>query len=109
MSDPLEHEPHRRPHMAPMAAPYSTETSLMKSKRSQKAPSSSRSRGPRENRQPMCGYAIVTAAMGLVGAALTMVVTAHETLAFSAVVWPLAGLLAVLGLYPARAMLGGKM
>jgi len=53
--------------------------------------------------------ATTTAVMGIVGAALIMVLTVHEPLMFAVVVWPLGGLLAVLGLYSAWAMLGGKM
>ena len=56
-------------------------------------------------------YATVTAAMGLVGAVLVIGVTVQvgEPLVLAGVLWALAVLLAVLGIYSAWAMLGGKM
>ncbi len=57
----------------------------------------------------MRAYAVSTAGMGFVGAALVMTLTVHEPLAFAGVVWSLAVLLVLVGLYAAWAMMGGKM
>lgn len=56
-------------------------------------------------------HATATAVLGIVGAVLVMALTvqAGEPLVFAAVLWSLAVLLAGLGLYSARAMIGGKM
>lgn len=56
-------------------------------------------------------YAMAMAVLGIVGAVLVMALTvqAGEPLVFAAVIWSLAVLLAGLGLYSARAMIGGKM
>lgn len=54
-------------------------------------------------------YALITAGMGFVGAALVMTLTAYEPLAFAGVVWSLAVFLVLVGLYAAWAMTGGKM
>lgn len=56
-------------------------------------------------------YAMAMAVLGIVGAVLVMALTvqAGEPLVFAAVLWSLAVLLAGLGLYSARAMIGGKM
>ena len=56
-------------------------------------------------------YAMAMAVLGIVGAVLVMALTvqAGEPLVFVAVLWSLAVLLAGLGLYSARAMIGGKM
>ena len=53
--------------------------------------------------------ATTTAVGGLVGAVFVVALTAHETLTFAVALWPLAVLLAGLGLYSSWAMLGGKM
>lgn len=56
-------------------------------------------------------YAMAMAVLGIVGAVLVMALTVQggEPLVFAAVLWSLAVLLAGLGLYSARAMIGGKM
>ena len=59
----------------------------------------------------MRAYATTTGVLGIVGAVLVIVLTvrAGEPVIFAVVIWSLAILLAVLGLYSAWAMLGGKM
>ena len=62
--------------------------------------------------EPMTlAYATITGVMGIVGALLVIALTIHngEPLIFAGVLWSLAVLLAALGLYSARAQLGGKM
>ncbi len=54
-------------------------------------------------------YATITAVLGIVGAVLVIVLTVHEPLTFAVVSWSIAVLLAVLGVYSAWALLGGKM
>ena len=56
-------------------------------------------------------YATITGVLGIVGAVLVIALTvqAGEPLIFAVVLWSLAVLLAVLGLYSAWALLGGKM
>ncbi len=55
-------------------------------------------------------YATVTAVMGIVGAVLVIALTVQiGALVLAGVLWSLALLLAVLGLYSAWAILGGKM
>lgn len=56
-------------------------------------------------------YATVIAVMGIVGAVLVIVVTVQigEPLILAGVLWSLAALLVVLGIYSAWALLGGKM
>jgi hypothetical protein len=54
-------------------------------------------------------YATVTVVLGIVGAVLVIVLTVHEPIALAAVSWSLAVLLAVLSVYSASALLGGKM
>ena len=56
-------------------------------------------------------YATITVLLSTVGAVLVSVVTvqAGEPLMFAVVLWSLAVLLGVLGLYSAWALLGGKM
>jgi hypothetical protein len=54
-------------------------------------------------------YAAITVVLGIVGAVLLIVLTVHEPMAWAAVSWSLAVLLAGLGVYSAWAMLGGKM
>lgn len=56
-------------------------------------------------------YAMAMAVLGIVGAVLVMALTvqAGEPLVFAAVLWSLAVLPRGLGLYSARAMVGGKM
>lgn len=51
----------------------------------------------------MRAYAVITSGMGFVGAALVMTLTVHEPLAFAGVVWSLAVLLVLVGVYAARA------
>ena len=59
----------------------------------------------------MRAYATTTGVLGIVYAVLVIVLTveAGEPAIFAVVLWSLAVLLAVLGLYSAWAMLGGKM
>ena len=56
-------------------------------------------------------WATITGVMGIVGAVLVMLLTVQmrEPVVFSGILWPLAVLLAGLGLYSAWAILGGKM
>lgn len=56
-------------------------------------------------------YATITGGMGIVGAALVIVLTfqAGTPLIFASLLWSLAALLAALGLYSAWALSGGKM
>ena len=56
-------------------------------------------------------YATSTGVMGIVGAVLPIVLTAQAggSVIFTAVVWSLSVLLAVLGLYSSWALRGGKM
>ena len=56
-------------------------------------------------------HATITGVLGIVGAVLVIAVTvqAGEPLILAAVLWSLAVLLAVLGLYSAGALLGGTM
>lgn len=56
-------------------------------------------------------YAAITGVLGVVGAVLVigLTVEAGESLLFAGVLWALAVLLAVLGVYSAWALLAGKM
>ena len=56
-------------------------------------------------------YAAITGVLGVVDAVLVigLTVEAGEPLLFAGVLWALAVLLAVLGVYSAWALLGGKM
>ena len=54
-------------------------------------------------------YAALAVVLGFVGALLVFGLTVHEPLTVAAVPWSLAVLLAVLGVYSAWALLGGKM
>lgn len=54
-------------------------------------------------------YATITVVLGIVGAVLVIVLTVHEPTPFAVVSWSLAVLLAVLSVYSAWALLGGKM
>ena len=54
-------------------------------------------------------YATITVVLGIVGAVLVIVLTVHEPMTLAAVSWSLAVLLAVLSVYSAWALLGGKM
>ena len=53
-------------------------------------------------------YATITVVLGIVGAVLVIVLTVREPMTLAAVSWSLAVLLAVLSVYSARALLGGK-
>ena len=56
-------------------------------------------------------WAATAGGLGIVGAVLAILVTIHagESAIFAAVIWSLAILLAVVGLYSAWAIPGGKM
>ena len=81
----------------------------MTSKHLKRARFCSRSHGPAGDEMRV--YATTTGVLGIVGAVLVIVLTvqAREPVIFAVVLWSPAVLRAVLGLYSAWAMLGGKM